>query len=55
MRINKVKIRLLEDLAPILFRLSGLRQAKFKDDIEVINHNQLGNLNYQKIKYVKIP
>jgi hypothetical protein len=53
-RTNKVKIKLLQDLTPLLFRLSHLRKAKNIGDIEVINMTQLGSLNYQQIKYEKI-
>ena len=51
---NKVKIVLCQNLTEIQFILSHLRKAKNIGDIEVINHTQLGQLNYQGIKYRKV-
>lgn len=50
---NKTKIKLLQDLTPLMFKLSNLRNAKKIGDIEIVNNTQLGNLNYQKIKFIK--
>ena len=51
--MNKITIRLEQDLDPLLFKLSSLRSAKRKGDQETVNHYQVGQLNWQGIKYTK--
>lgn len=48
------RIKLLQNLNPLMFKLSHLRNAKNVGDVEIINNYQLGRLNYQMIKYEKI-
>ena len=51
---NKVEIELDQDLDKHLFERCQLRTAKSLGDREVVNHYQLGQLNWQFVKFHKV-
>ena len=49
--MNKITIRLLQDLSVLQFRMCLLRYARNRRDVETVNCTQLGKLEDNKISY----